>query len=212
MMTHINSYKPTLLKYTTEPIVDYIVKTFDDNQYQLVISPQRSSKLGDYSPPFKNRNFHRISVNGNLNQYAFFITFLHELAHLLCWLKYKNKVKSHGQEWKDTYASLITDAISKNLFPVDLSESLVSHMQKISSSTTFDYQLIKKLSTYDIVPEDNKEVEVGDLEKGAIFEFKGRIFKYDSIMRKRALCFLMPNMRKYSFSPLAKVKLSQYEK
>lgn len=211
-MTHISSYKPTLLKYTTEPIVDYIVQTFEDNQYQLVISPQRSSKLGDYSPPFKNRNFHRISVNGNLNHYAFFITFLHELAHYYCWLKFKNMVKSHGQEWKEIYANLLKDAINKNLFPADLIDAIVSHIEKIRSSTTFDYQLIKKLSLYDAVSKDDDLQEVTELESGDLFEYKGRTFKFDSIMRKRALCYLMPNMRKYSFSPLARVKIINSEK
>lgn len=207
MMKRIDSLKPTLLKYTTEPIADYIVETFNQSDYQLVISPHRSSKLGDYSPPFRSRSYHRISVNGNLNMYSFFITFLHELAHLQCWQTHHNKVKTHGQEWKYMYASLLKSAILQDLFPADITAALELHLTRIKSSTTYDYQLVKSLRKYDEGEVDEGQIEVGDLNHGDIFEFKGRTFKFDRIMRKRALCFLIPGSRKYSFSPFVMVNM-----
>ncbi len=205
MTKPIDSFKSTLRKYTTEPIADYISETFSQVEYQLVISRQRSSKLGDYSPPFKNRQYHRISVNGNLNQYSFFITFLHELAHLYCWIKYKNKVKIHGQEWKNLYSELLKEAMMQKLFPDDITLSLNIHLTRIKSSTSFDYQLINILNKYDNPAFEETQTEVGVLKKGDVFEFKGKSFKFEKIMRKRALCFLIPELRKYSFSPFVKV-------
>lgn len=212
MMKRIDSLKPTILKYTTEPIADYIVETFNQADYQLVVSPHRSSKLGDYSPNFRSRNYHRISVNGNLNAYSFFITFLHEFAHLQCWQKYQNKVKTHGQEWKFLYASLLRNALMQNLFPADVAEALEVHMTRIKSSTTYDYQLVKILRKYDETGSTDGKKEVGELNCGDVFEFKGRTFKFEKIMRKRALCLLIPGSRKYSFSPFVMVNIIDVEK
>lgn len=212
MTKHIDLLKPTLVKYTTESISDYIVETFNQSEYQLVISPHRSSKLGDYSPPFRSRNYHRISVNGNLNVYSFFITFLHELAHFQCWQKHQNKVKIHGQEWKSIYASLLKSAILQDLFPADITAALELHLTRIKSSTTYDYQLVKSLRKYDEGEVDEGQIEVGDLNHGDVFEFKGRTFKFDKIMQKRALCYLMPSSRKYSFSPFVLVTILNVEK
>src|SRR5678816_2471588 len=65
----------------------------------LTVAAERKSILGDYrhSTHFSN---HRISVNGNLNKFSFLITLLHELAHLLTFEEFGNKVPSHGREWK----------------------------------------------------------------------------------------------------------------
>ncbi|HRE64772.1 MAG TPA: hypothetical protein PKU77_13365, partial [Ferruginibacter sp.] len=49
-----------------EGVMDYIVKY----KVHLTISRQRQSILGDYRHAHAGKN-HRISVNGNLNKYAF---------------------------------------------------------------------------------------------------------------------------------------------
>ncbi|HAD34265.1 MAG TPA: hypothetical protein DCF44_07170 [Chitinophagaceae bacterium] len=45
-----------------------------------------------------------MSVNGNLNSYHFLITLLHEIAHMLVWEQFRNRVKPHGLEWKHVFA------------------------------------------------------------------------------------------------------------
>lgn len=205
-MKSFESYKEVLLKYTSPSIADYIVQTFNDFQYQFVISSPRSSKLGDYSPPFGKRHYHRISVNGNLNSYSFFITFLHELAHLKTWLTFKNKVKSHGDEWKKNYIDYLKDAIDKNFFPSDIETALNEHIAKVKSSTTYDYNLVKTLNLHDESSLNSDLVDIGSLENGDYFIFRNRTFQFDRVLRKRISCFLMPDKRKYSFSPIAKVK------
>ncbi|HEX2607969.1 MAG TPA: SprT-like domain-containing protein, partial [Flavisolibacter sp.] len=69
----------------------------------LTIAKERKSILGDYRHRTGNQN-HRISINGNLNTYAFLITLLHELAHLLQFEKYGNRVAAHGKEWKNLFS------------------------------------------------------------------------------------------------------------
>ena len=65
---------------------------------QIRVSKPRKTKLGDYRRPGRPHQPHRISINGNLNPYAFLITLLHEWAHLEIYQEYKGKVAPHGPE------------------------------------------------------------------------------------------------------------------
>ena len=78
------------------------------HQYKvhLTIAAERTSILGDYRHRTHHAN-HRISVNGNLNTYSFLITLLHEIAHLLTFEQYGNKVQAHGKEWKMIFGQLL---------------------------------------------------------------------------------------------------------
>lgn len=67
---------------TYEPVLAYL----QHHHVHLTVARERKSILGDYRHRTPGKN-HRISVNGNLNKYAFLITLLHELAHLLTFEK-----------------------------------------------------------------------------------------------------------------------------
>ncbi|MEJ7683497.1 MAG: SprT-like domain-containing protein [Segetibacter sp.] len=82
----------------------------------LTITRERKSILGDYRNAHNNHN-HRISVNENLNTWSFLVTLLHELAHLLTFEKYGNKVQSHGREWKILFGQLLAQFIKSKVFP-----------------------------------------------------------------------------------------------
>jgi len=96
----------------------------------LTITKARKSVLGDYRNAVYGKN-HRISINGNLNKYAFLTTLLHELAHLLTYEKFGHKVASHGNEWKNLYSSLLATFIQHHIFPADIEKAL----QKIAEKT-----------------------------------------------------------------------------
>src|SRR5512147_1935841 len=80
---------------TLEPVLTYL----HHYHVHLTVAKERKSILGDYRHRTHAKN-HRISVNGNLNKYAFLITLLHELAHLLTYEQFGNSVMAHGMEWK----------------------------------------------------------------------------------------------------------------
>src|SRR5688572_27315790 len=84
---------------TYEAVLSYL-RTY---KVHLTIAKERKSILGDYRHSTHYAN-HRISVNGNLNNWSFLITLLHELAHLLTFEQYGNKVLAHGREWKMIFA------------------------------------------------------------------------------------------------------------
>ncbi|HVX52260.1 MAG TPA: SprT-like domain-containing protein, partial [Chitinophagaceae bacterium] len=104
---------------TFNQVVEYL------NQYKvhLTLTRERKSVLGDYRNAIPGKN-HRITVNQNLNKYAFLITLLHELAHLLTFEKYGHRVMSHGKEWKQLYSHLLATFVQHNIFPGDIRTAL----------------------------------------------------------------------------------------
>ena len=99
-----------LQQYLPNGSAPLVMQYLHHYKVHLTITRERKSILGDYRHATHERN-HRISVNGNLNKYSFLITLVHELAHLLTFQQYGNRVQSHGREWKHLYAFLLKDFI-----------------------------------------------------------------------------------------------------
>src|SRR6478672_9215366 len=94
-----------LKRYIPGPAAERVLQYLHQYKVHLTITRERKSVLGDYRHATGYNN-HRISINGNLNQYSFLITLIHELAHLVTFEKYGNRVYAHGNEWKQLYATL----------------------------------------------------------------------------------------------------------
>src|SRR5690606_38139619 len=109
------------------------------HQYKvhLTITRERKSVLGDYRHATQDKN-HRISVNGNLNPYAFLITLIHELAHLVTFMQYGHRVQAHGREWKNCYAMLLRDFMGKEIFPPVIERTLLQSMHDLPASSCAD--------------------------------------------------------------------------
>ena len=56
-------------------------------------------------------------IYNDLNQYAFLITYLHEVAHLITYQKHKNKVAPHGKEWKNDFKIVLLPILNPQVFP-----------------------------------------------------------------------------------------------
>jgi SprT protein len=117
-------------------IVDYLHRY----KVHLTVSKERASVLGDYRNATQDRH-HRISVNGNLNTYAFLITLLHELAHLLTFDKYGHTVQAHGKEWKALFGSLLAQFLQHHVFPEDIRQALQRTLHNPAASSCADDDL-----------------------------------------------------------------------
>src|SRR5687767_3970324 len=102
-----------LEKYLPLAAAPIIARWIDYFQCEFKVSRTRNTKYGDYRPPFKNEG-HRISVNYNLNSYAFLVTTVHEFAHLLTWNEHKRKAKPHGLEWKNNFKKMMRPFFEKS--------------------------------------------------------------------------------------------------
>lgn len=193
-----------LAQYMPAPAAPIIAKWIDYFQCEFKISKNRTTKLGDYRHPFKG-NGHKISVNNDLNPYAFLVTTVHEFAHLLTWNDYKNKVKPHGTEWKTNFKRMMKPFFDIEVFPPDIRHTIINYLNNPAASSCTDLTLARALKMYD-APLASQKVE--ELPIDAIFKIKdGRKFKKGERMRKRYRCLCLDNGNTYLFNPLAEVFL-----
>ena len=161
----------------------YVAEYLHQFGIHLTISRERSTILGDYRPAFLHYA-HRISVNGNLNPYAFLITLLHEMAHLLVFEHFGPKVLPHGVEWQQRYGQLLAIFIEKKLFPNEIEKALLRTISKPSATSCGEEELMRVLQKYD--PINNGRVRVEELMQGQQFKIPdGRIFIKGEKLRKR---------------------------
>lgn len=171
----------------------------------LTITQHRKSILGDYRHRTHFEN-HRISVNGSLNKYSFLITLLHEIAHLLTFEKYGNKVMAHGTEWKTLYASLLKQFIDNKIFPPDIEKELLGSLKNPAASSCAEDDLIRVLRKYDTNSNGYKLVE--EIPLNGVFKIDdGKIFKKGDRQRKRFKCVEVKTGKVYLFSPVYEVEL-----
>jgi hypothetical protein len=169
----------------------------------LTITRHRQSVLGDYRHRTQQQN-HRISVNGSLNPYAFLITLLHELAHLLTFEQYGNKVNAHGTEWKKVYGELLHQFVVKKVFPADIEKELLQSLKNPAASSCAEDKLLRTLRKYN--NQTGGEFLIEELPAGAVFSIRdGRIFKKGEKLRKRFKCIEVATGKLYLFSPVYEV-------
>ena len=174
-----------------------------DTACEFKITGSRSSKFGDYRPPYQGKG-HRISVNGDLNPYAFLITTVHEFAHLKTWKQHKNRVKPHGLEWKNNFKELMSLFIEQDIFPPDVRNALLSYLKNPKASSGSDIHLMRTLNQYNEHKAAHCTVE--NIPHKAIFSLKsGRTFIKGMKLRKRFRCVEVETRRVYLFNPLAEV-------
>ena len=89
-------------KYIPKEAVPIIAQWVYKYNFKLKVKKSRASKYGDYRPPEKKLN-HVITINQDMNKYAFLVTLIHEVAHLCNYDENGTKVKPHGIEWKQHY-------------------------------------------------------------------------------------------------------------
>ena len=186
---------------TYEPVLQYL----HFYKVHLTVAKERKTILGDYRHR-SGAHSHRISVNGNLNQYAFLITLLHELAHLLTFEKWANKVSAHGKEWKAVFGQLLAQFIEHNIFPTDIKKALLQSLHNPAASSCADEMLLRTLKAYD--EKNGALLFVESLQEGALFKtHDGRIFKKGERLRKRFRCLEVATKRMYLFSPVYEVEV-----
>jgi hypothetical protein len=172
---------------------------------ELTIKRKRASVLGDYRHAHAGHT-HRISVNGNLNKYAFLITLLHELAHLLTFEKHGNRVQPHGLEWKSAFSEILVRFLAKKVFPADIEQALQKTIRNPSASSCSDENLLRVLHRYDKKGPDICLVE--NITLHSHFSLAdGRVFRKGEKVRTRYVCTDIETGRRYLFSGVHEVRL-----
>ena len=169
----------------------------------LTVTRERRSVLGDYRFAVHGKN-HRISVNGNLNSFAFLITLLHELAHLIAFAKYGNRIASHGKEWKIVYGGILQQFLLLDIFPPDIAMEIKNTMHSPAAGSCAEDGLIRVLRKYD--QKQDQKILVEEIGVNGSFQTDdGRIFKRGDQLRKRIRCMEIKTGKIYLFSPVYEV-------
>ncbi|GAA4852481.1 hypothetical protein [Algivirga pacifica] len=196
--------KTSLQKYLPEEAVDRCTQWIVEEGIHLKITRPRKSLNGSFKPPHKGKS-PQVTVSGNLNHYHFLIVFVHEIAHLKVWNKFKNTVPPHGQEWKDTFRQLMLPFLKEKVFPDDIAIPLLHHLQNPLYSSSADPVLIHALKQYNTNVDE--QLFVQDLKEGDLFMMEdGRIFEKNKLLRKYFLCTEVSSGTKFRVNGLAPVK------
>jgi hypothetical protein len=196
-----------LEKYLPAEAAPLVARWIDYFKCEFKISRNRNSKFGDYRSPYGGKG-HRISVNYDLNPYAFLVTTVHEFAHLHTWNEHKQKAKPHGTEWKNNFKKMMQPFFEKEIFPADVKRAIINYLDNPAASSCSDLNLYRSLRKYDPPKESEAILTVEKIPLKALFKLKdGRVFRKDEKLRKRFKCTEVATRRIYLFSPVAEVEL-----
>lgn len=190
--------------YLPEGTFEKVLKYLVQYHVELTITRKRHSVLGDYRLPYQSEG-HRITINGDLNKYAFLLTLLHELAHLMAYVNYGTRIAPHGKEWKHTFSKILAGYTDKGFLPDDIEKAIKKYMRDPAARSCVDEDLIRVLKKHD--PPVNGHCFIEELEEGEWFKAQdNRIYSRGKKIRKRYECTDIGNRKKYLFSPVYEVK------
>jgi SprT protein len=191
-------------KHVPENVVHYCYDLWAEHKFNLRITRSRSTKFGDYRFDPSDKS-HTISLNHDLNPYAFLVTYIHEVAHLVTYKSFGNKAAPHGKEWKKSFKELLLPVCNDLVFPKEIMMPLRNYLANPKASSCGDPALYKALRSFDSSEEGM--LHLSELGAGTVFLFKQRKFEKQEKRRTRSLCKEIPSGRKYLIPEIALVKV-----
>ena len=189
-----------LQRFFPAAAVDYCFELWKGHGFAFKIKRKRSTKLGDYKYDPRTCR-HTITVNNDLNPYSFLVTYIHEVAHLVTFKKYKRSVPPHGKEWKHAFKVLMQPLLTPGVFPTPLLARVTKYMRDPKASSCNDHDLSMALAQYDT----NKSIVLQEIEIGSLFRLGTRTFKKEELKRTRYVCLEVKSGRRYLISRSAPV-------
>src|SRR5690606_12866939 len=148
---------------------------------------------------------HQITINVSENKDRFFITLIHEIAHLEAFEIYGKQIKPHGVQWKNTFQKLMLPFLNPSVFPNELLPLLAKHFKNPKASSDTDIKLALVLKQFD---KNIGKTFIFELEEGTLFKiYNGRVFKKMSKRIKRFECIEISTGKRYLFNHNAEVEL-----
>jgi hypothetical protein len=184
----------------------YVADLLGRHPCEVLLARPRRSKLGDHRPPGRGRPAHRISVNEDLNPYAFLTTLLHELAHAVTWERHRHarrRPRPHGPEWRGEFEAVLAPVVASGALPDDVAAALAN--RRPMAATCSDRGLALALARYDRF--DPTRVLVETLPDGTLFRVDGGlVFRAGRRLRSRRQCYERRTGREYRVHGLARVE------
>ena len=192
-----------LKRFVPEAAVMKAFLIWQEAPFRFVISKARNTKLGDFRKK-PSEDLAVITVNENLNTYAFLVTYVHEVAHHRVYLQYKSKVLPHGVEWKLAFKELMLPFQSSDIFPSNVLSALTKYMRNPKASSLSDINLAAALKVHDL-DTNPSEVALMQLAAGVKFSLENKVFKKLEPRRTRIKCEEVKTGKKYLVHKMAMV-------
>ncbi|HRH39676.1 MAG TPA: hypothetical protein PK760_15105, partial [Flavobacteriales bacterium] len=189
----------TLRKHIPEAAWPPVLQWLQEHPIHVRVVKPRKTKLGDYWMPRPGRP-PRITVNNDLNPYAFLVTLVHEFAHHSTWLQ-TPRTDPHGAEWRLEYRKLMQPFLSPAVLPPDVLLALQLHLLDASASSCTDVKLMRALLRH----EPDPVLVLERLPERTLFHFRGSIYVKGPRLRKRYKCRRLNDRRIYLIDPLIEV-------
>ncbi len=184
--------------------ITYCADLHRQHNFQLRLSRPRCSKLGDYRyRQYGTSAVHTISINEDLNPYAFLITYLHEVAHLVAFQTHGLQIKPHGSEWQRSFQELLQPVLLASVFPPSLLPCVRHYAEHPKATSGADPRLSQALRTYDTT---TVGVPLADVSPNTSFRFRKNIYIKLDTRRTRALCQRIGTKQCYLIQEIALVE------
>lgn len=183
-----------LEKHLPAPTVAYCIDLWQKQPFSFKISRTRSSCFGNYI--FRDGQ-HKITINHDLNVYAFLVTYIHEIAHQRAWLnKGRKRIEPHGKEWKKSFQDLMLPILNEDFLPKNLLLPLSAYMQNPAASSVSFSPLAEALRSFDTGKQIG--IPLSEVTDNEWFEFRGTVFQKIEKRRTRVLCLEKKSKRRYT--------------
>ena len=183
-----------LKSHLPEKAVDYCLRLWRERPFSLKLTRSRQTKIGDFMCKHGSRQA-RITLNHDLNQFTFLVTYVHEVAHLHVFFDVGPKADPHGDQWKSAFQKLLSPVLTPEIFPETIFVPLSQHMMNPKASSFADTVLTKALRSFDALA--HADIVLSDIPEGSIFKLNGRYFKKGKLRRTRILCKELNSRRQY---------------
>ncbi|UFH56204.1 hypothetical protein [Spirosoma sp. KNUC1025] len=157
----------------------------------------------------------QITVNANLNPYAFLITYVHEVAHAAVYSQYKslrgNRLRPHGKAWQTAFQRLMQPLLVESVFPDAILQPLRQYLSKPAATTYANPALMTALRQADQVLAPNlmmDQVLLKDVAEGHQFSFAKKTFVRGTLRRTRVVCKEISSGKSYAILAHAWVEVN----
>lgn len=192
----------------------YCYQLWQHYAFQFRVTKPRRTRLGDFRV-LPNRQT-QITVNANLNPYAFLITYVHEVAHASVYEQQKAQRrridKPHGYSWQMAFQRLMQPLLTESIFPAAILQPLRQYLIKPAATTSANPTLVLALRQADqasLSRLEANQVMVYDVAEGERFTFAKKTFIRGTLRRTRVVCKEVSSGKSYAILAHAWVEVEQ---
>ena len=194
--------------------VAYCRQLWQQYQFNFKVTKPRRTRLGDFRVLPYNRT--QITVNENLNPYAFLITYVHEVAHADVHSQHKSQRKSltrpHGKAWQMAFQRLMLPLLTEAVFPVAILQPLRQYLAKPAATTYSNPALMTALRQVDSTQTAHlttNQIVLRDVPEGKQFRFAKKTYLRGTLRRTRVVCKEISSGKSYAILAHAWVEINE---